>query len=34
MDSLQLDILLIEKLPNINLGKSINDRLNRAVAEL
>jgi hypothetical protein len=25
---------LIEKLPNINLGKSINDRLNRAVAEL
>ena len=33
MDSLQLDILLIEKLPNINLGKSINDRLNRAVAE-
>lgn len=34
MDSLELDILLIEKLPNINLGKSINDRLNRAVAEI
>lgn len=34
LDALGLDILLIEKLPNINLGKSINDRLNRAVAEL
>jgi L-threonylcarbamoyladenylate synthase len=34
LDALGLDVLLIEKLPNINLGKSINDRLNRAVAEL
>lgn len=34
IDSLNLDVLLIEKLPNINLGKTINDRLNRAVAEL
>ena len=34
LDALGLDLLLIEKLPNINLGKSINDRLNRAVAEL
>lgn len=34
LDALGLDILLIEKLPNIHLGKSINDRLKRAVAEL
>lgn len=34
LDSLGLDVLLIEKLPNIHLGKSINDRLTRAVAEL
>lgn len=34
LDALGLDVLLIEKLPNIHLGKSINDRLNRAVAEL
>lgn len=34
LDSLNLDVILIEKLPNINLGKSINDRLNRAVAEI
>lgn len=34
LDSLELDVLLIEKLPNINLGKSINDRLIRAVAEI
>jgi hypothetical protein len=27
-------VLLIEKLPDFGLGKSINDRLNRAVAEL
>jgi L-threonylcarbamoyladenylate synthase len=32
LDALDLDIILIEKLPNINLGKSINDRLKRAVA--
>lgn len=34
LDALGLDVLLIEKLPNIHLGKSINDRLTRAVAEL
>jgi L-threonylcarbamoyladenylate synthase len=34
IDSLNLDVLLIEKLPDFGLGKSINDRLNRAVAEL
>lgn len=31
IDSLQLDVLLIERLPNIDLGTSINDRLSRAV---
>jgi L-threonylcarbamoyladenylate synthase len=34
LDSLNLDFIVIEKLPNIDLGKSINDRLTRAVAEL
>ncbi len=34
LDKSNLDLILIEKLPNVNLGKSINDRLLRAVAEL
>lgn len=34
LDSLNLDVLFFEKLPNINLGKSINDRLKRAVTDI
>lgn len=30
LDLLELDIIIIEKLPNIGLGKSMNDRLQRA----
>lgn len=33
MDSLNLDIIIIEKLPDFGLGKSINDRLKRAVSD-
>jgi L-threonylcarbamoyladenylate synthase len=34
LDKLHLDVLFIEKLPEVDLGKSINDRLSRAVTEL
>ena len=34
LDKLNLDLILIEKLPDFNLGKSINDRLIRAVTEI
>ena len=30
LDELQLDVILIEKLPNEGLGRSMNDRLERA----
>lgn len=30
LDQLNLDIIIVERLPNIDLGKSINDRLQRA----
>ncbi len=33
LDKSNVDLILIEKLPDLNLGKSINDRLLRAVAE-
>jgi L-threonylcarbamoyladenylate synthase len=31
LDLLKLDAIIVERLPNHNLGKSINDRLERAV---
>jgi L-threonylcarbamoyladenylate synthase len=30
LDHLELDVIIAEKVPNIGLGKSINDRLKRA----
>ena len=30
LDQLELDVIIAEKVPNIGLGKSINDRLKRA----
>ena len=32
LDSMDLDYILAEPVPNIGLGKAINDRLNRAAA--
>ena len=30
LDENKLDVILVERLPNIGLGKTINDKLNRA----